>query len=127
MFNLCKCCDVTTLFTFVLLLIFDARQLALNIRFMSQSQSYSCEFQNQDSWEDEDEEPKEEEKPADEAQVVKKTKPQKNLKKQIEEKEVSEPQTFCRHIPNYIKLIRFRCFSLCCSAIEAGRGGGEST
>lgn len=41
-----------------------------------------------DSWEDEDEEAKEEEeKSVDDAQVVKKAKPQKNLKKTIEEKE----------------------------------------
>lgn len=41
----------------------------------------------QDSWEDEDEEAKEEEKSTDEV-VVKKSKPQKNLRKTIEEKEV---------------------------------------
>lgn len=49
------------------------------------------QMEKQDSWEDEDEEPKEEEKSADETQVVKKAKPQKNLKKTIEEREVSIP------------------------------------
>lgn len=45
----------------------------------------------QDSWEDEDEEPKEDEDkdPESEAKMVKKTKPQKDLKKRIAEKEVS--------------------------------------
>lgn len=48
-------------------------------------------FGKQESWEDEDEEEEEskEDKSGEEAQVVKKAKPQKNLSKKIAEREVS--------------------------------------